>query len=97
VITGAGFGLFSSPNTNAVMSCVQEKDYGVASSILATMRSLGHTSSMSIVTLVAGKSLGNVSLAMAGTVVLIKMMRSLFIVFAVICLIGVFFSAIRKK
>ena len=43
VITGVGFAFFSSPNTNAVMSCVEEKDYGVASSILATMRSVGHT------------------------------------------------------
>ena len=45
-IEGLGFAMFSSPNTNAIMSCVDKKDYAVANSILATMRSVGHTSSM---------------------------------------------------
>ncbi|MCL1983259.1 MAG: MFS transporter [Clostridiales bacterium] len=96
VITGIGFALFSSPNTNAVMACVEAKDYGVASSILATMRSLGHTSSMAIVTLVVGMYMGNSALASAAPEVLIKMMHTSFKIFAVICLIGIFFSAKRK-
>ena len=49
VVIGIGFALFSSPNTNAIMSCVDRKDYGVASSVTATSRSIGHTLSMAVV------------------------------------------------
>jgi len=96
VITGTGFGIFSSPNTNAIMACVEEKDYGVASSILATMRSIGHTSSMAVVTLIVSMYMGSSALADAEPDVLIKTMRTSFIIFAVICSVGVFVSAKRK-
>jgi MFS family permease len=97
VITGIGFGLFSSPNTNAVMSCVEAGDYGVASSILATMRSLGHTSSMAVVTLVVSMYMGNTPLANAKPDILIETMHTSFKIFAVICIVGIFFSAKRKR
>ncbi|MDD2216666.1 MAG: MFS transporter, partial [Eubacteriales bacterium] len=45
-VVGLGFAFFSSPNTNAVMSCVEPRDYSVASSVLATMRTIGHSASM---------------------------------------------------
>jgi hypothetical protein len=40
-VLGAGFGFFSSPKTNAVMSSVSRKFYGVASGTLGTMRLTG--------------------------------------------------------
>lgn len=52
IILGFGFALFSSPNTNAIMSSIEMKYYGVASAILATMRSIGQTFSMGIATLI---------------------------------------------
>ena len=52
ILLGFGFALFSSPNTNAIMSSVERKFYGVASAILATMRSIGQTFSMGISTLI---------------------------------------------
>jgi len=97
IVAGIGFGIFSSPNTNAVMSCVEAKDYGVASSVLATMRSLGHTSSMAIVTLVVRTHLGSTALVDAAPGVLIEAMHTSFIIFTGICVVGIFFSAIRKK
>jgi MFS family permease len=97
VVAGIGFGLFSSPNTNAVMSCVDSDDYGVATSILATMRSLGHTSSMAIVTLVVTAHMGRTALADAKPGVLIETMHTSFIIFFIICVFGVIFSAIGKK
>ncbi len=48
-VNGLGSGIFSSPNTNAVMSSVNKEHYGVASAALATMRSLGHTASTSLI------------------------------------------------
>lgn len=96
LITGLGFSLFSSPNTNAVMSCVDKEEYGVASSILATMRSIGHTLSMVIVTIIVTRYMGNAPLAGAEPEVLVKVIRTSFIVFAIICAGGVFISLKRK-
>jgi len=97
VITGIGFALFSSPNTNAVMSCVEAKDYSVASSILATMRSMGNVTSMSLVTLVVSMYLGRSSLANAAPEILLKTIHTSFAIFLAICVIGIFISAKRKK
>lgn len=97
VVTGFGFSLFSSPNANAVMSCVKETDYGVASSILATMRSIGNTLSMVIVTAIVNGYMGSIPLADAPVGVLIKVMRISFSVFTGICAAGVFISLKHKE
>ena len=96
LVVGIGFGVFSSPNTNAVMSCVHPQDYSVASSILATMRSLGHTSSMAIITLIMSTNLGNLTFAEAAPEQLVSTMHTCFIVFSIICVVGVFISLQRK-
>ena len=51
VIIGIGYALFSSPNTNAIMSAVEPRFYGVASGTVGTMRLLGQVFSMGIATL----------------------------------------------
>ncbi len=96
IITGLGFSLFSSPNTNAVMSCVDKAEYGVASSILATMRSIGHTLSMVIVTIIVGVFMGSAQLSDADPEVLVKVINTSFIVFTGICAGGVFISLKRS-
>lgn len=96
VVTGLGFAMFSSPNTNAVMSCVEKADYGVASSILATMRSIGHTFSMVIVTITVTVLASDMALADVPADVLIKVIRVSFIVFTAICIAGVFLSLKRE-
>lgn len=96
IVTGLGFSLFSSPNTNAVMSFVEKEDYGVASSILATMRSIGHTLSMVIVTIVVTQFMGQSPLAEADPAVLIRVIHTSFIIFTAICAVGVFISLKRK-
>jgi MFS family permease len=97
VVVGVGFGLFSSPNTNAIMSLVPRRDYGVTSSILATMRGMGNTTSMAIITLVISAHMGAASFAEAPPALLIATMRTGFIVFTVVCIIGVFCSMRRTK
>jgi EmrB/QacA subfamily drug resistance transporter len=96
-IVGTGFGFFSSPNTNAIMSLVPRSDYGVTSSIIATMRGMGHTTSMAVVTLIISAHMGAASFAEAPPALLIATMRTGFIVFTVICAAGVFCSMHRKK
>ena len=97
VVVGIGFAFFSSPNTNAVMACVEKQDYGVASSILATMRSIGHSLSMAVVTFIVAKQMGDVTLAEADPDLLIQTMHISFIVFTCVCTVGIFISLKRKS
>ena len=96
ILSGLGFALFSTPNTNAVMSCVERKDYGVASSVLATMRSMGHTASMAAVTAVVGIYIGKGSLRDASTELIMKTMHVSFTLFASLCILGIFMAVKRK-
>lgn len=97
IIAGIGFAFFSSPNTNAIMACVDKTEYGVASSLLATMRNIGHTSSMAIVTVVVGIYMGNQALAEAEPELLIRTMHASFLIFTGICAVGTVFSLKRKE
>ena len=96
-IIGIGFALFSSPNTNAVMGCVDKKNYSVASSILATSRSIGHTVSMAIVSSVVAVTVGNITLASASDESIVSAMRVSFIIFTALCVAGVFCSMCRRE
>jgi O-antigen ligase len=92
---GLGFALFSSPNTNAVMACVSRQEYSIASSILATMRSVGHSSSMAIVTVVIGAYMGNIGMVDATIEQLVQTMHTAFGIFTVLCLVGIPLSLSR--
>lgn len=96
-VIGLGFALFSSPNTNAVMGCVDKKNYSVASSILATSRSIGHTVSMAIVSSVVAVTVGNVTLASASADSVVSAMRISFVIFTILCAAGVFCSMSRRE
>jgi EmrB/QacA subfamily drug resistance transporter len=96
IVVGIGFAFFSSPNTNAVMACVGKEDYGVASSVLATMRSIGHSMSMAVVTFIVGKQMGSVTLSEAEPRLLVETMHISFIVFTCVCAVGIFISLKRK-
>ncbi|MGC8748219.1 MAG: MFS transporter [Candidatus Kapaibacteriota bacterium] len=58
VLLGLGFAFFSSPNTNAIMSSVDKKYYGVASALVGTMRLVGQTFSLGVVTMLFAIYLG---------------------------------------
>ena len=97
LLSGAGAALFSSPNTNAVMSCVSQESLGVASSVLATMRSLGHTVSMTIITIIVSIYIGDKTLKDAEPQMLITVMHTAFIVFTALALIGALCSMKKPK
>lgn len=96
-VLGAGFGFFSSPNTNAVMSSVARKFYGVASGTLGTMRLTGQALSMGLVLLLFSLYIGKVQITPANYDLFVKTTRIAFAVSAVICFIGIFASAARGK
>lgn len=94
-LLGLGFALFSSPNSNAVMSSVEKRFLGVASSTLGTMRLTGQAISMATVTLVLAYYLGSVKLSPAHSDLLVRGSRASFIVFTVLCFAGIFASLAR--
>jgi len=95
-LSGLGFSMFSSPNTNAVMSSVKREDYGLASSVLATMRSLGNTLSMAVVTAVTGIYMGDGNLKSAEPQVIMNTMHTAYFVFTILCILGIFVAMRRK-
>ena len=96
-LAGLGFAMFSSPNNNAIMSCVDSSDYGVANSIIATMRTYGQSSGMAVLNIVTGVVLGKGTYEGATAPVLMKMIHVSFLVFALICLAGIACSMARDK
>ena len=94
-LIGLGFALFSSPNTNAVMSSVPPRLYGIASSTLGTMRMVGQAVSMAIVTLIMAAYLGQARLSQVDPGVLMSTIHTAFMIFFVFCCLGVLASLAR--
>lgn len=97
ILLGLGFGLFSSPNTNAVMSSIEKRFYGVASGTLGTMRLTGQMLSMGIAMLIFAVHIGHTQITPEYFPLLLKSTRSAFILFGIFCLGGVFASLARGK
>jgi len=95
VVLGFGFALFSSPNTNAVMSSVEKRYYGVASATLGTMRLTGQMMSMGIAILIFTLFIGNAKVTAAVRDQLQPAIRTAFIIFAATCFLGIFASVAR--
>ncbi len=97
LLMGFGFAMFSSPNVNAIMSMARAEDHGVVNSILSTMRNLGQTMSMAVVTIIMGITMGDQALASADKAQLMGTIHITFAVFIVVCSVGIFFSLAREK
>ncbi len=97
VILGVGFGLFSSPNINAIMSAVDKKYYGVASGINSTMRLLGQMLSMGIAMMIFAIVIGQVEITPANYSQFTQSLHWAFILFTVMCVAGIFASLARGK
>jgi hypothetical protein len=87
--------LFSSPNTNAVMSSVEKRLYGVASGILGTTRLIGMMFSMGIAMLILALYMGGVQITPAYHEPFLQGMRMAFAIFALLSLGGVAASLVR--
>jgi EmrB/QacA subfamily drug resistance transporter len=97
VLLGFGFALFSSPNTNAVMSSVERKFYGVASATIGTMRLTGQMLSMGIAMLVFAVYLGRAEITPENYPLFLRSAKTAFVIFAALCVGGVFASLARGK
>ncbi len=95
ITLGLGLALFSSPNTNAVMSSVNKKFYGIAAGIIGTMRLIGQAFSMGIVMLIFSLILGKNQITAQNYVDFLHSLNILFILFTILCFFGIFLSLSR--
>ncbi len=95
ITLGLGFALFSSPNTNAIMSSVDECDYGMASGTMSTMRLIGQMMSLGIVMFTLSMINGHGQIAKVLPGPLMISIKAAFIIFAFLCILGMAFSLAR--
>lgn len=97
VIIGFGFGIFSSPNMNIIMSSVSSRDYGLASATTGTMRLVGQAFSMGLAMMAISIYIGSNPLSSQMHAELLSSIRLVFIISAVLCAFGVYSSSVRQK
>jgi hypothetical protein len=77
------------------MSSVDRCDYGVASGMVSTMRLIGQMFSISIAMLIFSVIMGRVELESVPDDALVSSIRVAFVIFAVLCVAGLFASLAR--
>jgi EmrB/QacA subfamily drug resistance transporter len=102
MVLGTGHAFFSSPNTNATMSSVERRQYGIAAAVLSTMRFTGQAISLAVATSVLSAKLGGVVVSgSSGPQVPVEAfmngMRTALIILSGICATGVFTSLVRGR
>ena len=96
-LIGFGFALFSSPNTNAVMSSIDRRAYGVGSAMLGTMRLTGQMLSMGLVMVIFALHIGRTRITPEQYPLFLESARTAFLLSAVLCSAGIFASLTRGK
>jgi MFS family permease len=97
ILLGLGFALFSSPNTNAVMSSVEKRFYGVASGTLGTMRTTGMMFSMGVTMMIFAIFIGRAQITPASYPLFMKSMKIVFTISTALCVAGTFASLSRGR
>jgi len=95
MVLGFGYALFSSPNTNAIMSSVDQRYLGIASGMNATMRSLGQVLSMAIAMFCLSIFIGTITITPAVFPALMTSVTISFLIFTCLCVLGVGTSYVR--
>lgn len=94
-VFGTGISFFATPNTNAAMGVVTQKQLGAAGSILNSMRLFGQTISMGISTLMLSVFVGKVEITRTVYPQLMTSIRLTLIIFGIFCFLGIFVSLAR--
>jgi MFS family permease len=97
LLMGIGFGLFSSPNSNAIMSSVEKRHLGVASGVVGTMRMIGQMMSMGIAMMLIALYIGKQTINPSTYPGLISAMRTGFVIFSILSVFGIFASLARHE
>jgi MFS family permease len=94
---GMGMGLFSSPNSNAVMGSVEKKVLGVAAGTLGTTRTAGMMLSMGIMMMLFSIYIGQAEITVEYYPAFLTSCQVGFTIFTVICLGGVIMQMAGRR
>jgi EmrB/QacA subfamily drug resistance transporter len=96
-ILGIGVGIFSAPNTHAIMGSVERKYFGVASATVSTMRLLGQTFGMGMILVIFAVYVGAVQFNPQNYPELLISIQAAFLISVILSIIAIFASLARNK
>ncbi len=97
LVLGFGFALFSSPNTSAIMGSVRRRHYGVASGMVATVRTFGQMLSMGLVMILFSVFMGQVQITPAHHAQFLQSVRVAFVISSALCALALVASLARGE
>ncbi len=97
VLIGTGFGVFITPNTVAIMGSVESHQYGMASGMIGTVRTIGMVTSMTTITLVLSLFMGGEAITKTTLPLYITSMKTGLIAFAAFSFLGAGLSLGRLR
>ena len=97
ILQALGMGLFSSPNMNAIIRSVSKDNITDATGALITMRSVGQTMSLSLITLVFSWIMGNLELSSKYAQMIVQSSQTICVICALACIVGAIVSIIEIK
>lgn len=97
ILMGTGFGLFSTPNSNAIMSSVEKRHLGIASGVVGTMRMIGQMMSMGIAMMLIALYIGKQTINKDTLQGLMASMKTGFVIFSILSVLGIFASLARNN
>jgi EmrB/QacA subfamily drug resistance transporter len=96
-VNGLGIGIFSSPNTNAIMSSVDKKALGVAAGTLGTMRTAGMMVSMGTMMILFSLYIGQTEITPVYYPQFLMSFRTGFIIFTIVSVLGLLCQLIARN
>ncbi|MDO5851373.1 MAG: MFS transporter [Methanobacteriaceae archaeon] len=96
-LQGIGYGLFSTPNTNLIMSTVPPEEVSKASASVSTMRLIGQTISLGILTTIFAIIMGNVPIVPEYYGLLMTSSQTACIIATILCVIATVISFLGLK
>lgn len=97
ILQGVGFSLFSTPNNNVILGSVDKKDIATASASLSTVRTIGQSFSLGLLTLVFAYIMGNVPIIPQHYPQLILSSQVTMIISTILCIIAILLSLMGIK
>ncbi len=95
-ILGIGVGIFSAPNTHAIMGSVERKYFSLASATVSTMRLLGQTFGMGLILVIFALYVGAVQFSPQNYPALLTSIQVAFFISVMLGIIAIFASFARK-
>ena len=96
-ILGIGVGIFSAPNTHAIMGSVERKYFSLASATVSTMRLLGQTFGMGLILVIFSVYVGAVQFNSQNYPELLTSIQVAFSISVILGIIAVFASLARNQ